>query len=298
MLTGGSVPIAAGVGLQTCAGALVRRGEAVADVTATGANTKFGRTAELVLTAHVVSSQQKAVMLVVRNLAAFSGVVILLLVVYGYVLKLPFAEMIALVLTAVLASIPVALPATFTVASAIGARALARLGALLTRLSAVDEAATMDVLCMDKAGTLTRNALTVAHVHSMPGFDAAHVLALAHWRVRTVGRIDPMDAAIRAAAAAKPVADTLRLIKFVPFDPATKRPGATVTKSGGETEEILNLTVTTGLIHSLRSSAGRQQSGETEFMAIRVGQMEKAFAPCRITRRGIRSDAVPHRSGV
>jgi hypothetical protein len=104
-------------------GALVRRGEAVAEVTATGARTKFGRTAELVRTAHVVSSQQKAVLRVVRNLAAFNGVVIVMLVAYAWFLKMPLAEIIPLVLTAVLASIPVALPATFTLASALGARA-------------------------------------------------------------------------------------------------------------------------------------------------------------------------------
>jgi H+-transporting ATPase len=83
MLTGESVPIEAGAGLQTYAGALVRRGEAVAEVTATGTRTKFGRTAELVRTAHVVSSQQQAVLRVVRNLAAFNDVVILALVAYA-----------------------------------------------------------------------------------------------------------------------------------------------------------------------------------------------------------------------
>ena len=67
------MPIEAGPGLETFAGALVRRGEAVAEVTATGSRTKFGRTAELVRAAHVVSSQQKAVFRVVRNLAAFNG---------------------------------------------------------------------------------------------------------------------------------------------------------------------------------------------------------------------------------
>ena len=118
---------------------------------------QFGRTAELVRTAHVVSSQQKAVLRVVRNLAAFNGVVIVLLVAYAWFLEMPLDEIIPLVLTAVLASIPVALPATFTLASAIGARALAKQGVLPTRLSAVDEAATMDVLCSDKTGTLTRN---------------------------------------------------------------------------------------------------------------------------------------------
>ena len=108
MLTGESVPIGAGAGVQTYAGALVRRGEAVAEVTATGARTKFGRTAELVRTAHVVSSQQKAVLRVVLNLAGFNGVVIVLLVAYAWFLKLPLDEIIPLVLTAVLASIPVA----------------------------------------------------------------------------------------------------------------------------------------------------------------------------------------------
>src|SRR5579859_6378672 len=92
MLTGESVPIEAGAGVQTYAGALVRRGEAVAEVTATGLRTKFGRTAELVRTAHVVSSQQKAVLRVVRNLAAFNAVVILALVAYALLLKMPLAE--------------------------------------------------------------------------------------------------------------------------------------------------------------------------------------------------------------
>jgi H+-transporting ATPase len=83
--------------------------------------TKFGHTAELVRTAHVVSSQQKAVLRVVRNLAGFNGIVIAMLVAYTYSLKMPPAEIIPLVLTAVLASIPVALPATFTLGAAIAA---------------------------------------------------------------------------------------------------------------------------------------------------------------------------------
>src|ERR1019366_750594 len=110
MLTGESIPIEAGSGLQTYAGALVRRGEAVAEVTATGARTKFGRTAELVRTAHVTSSEQKAVLRVVRNLALFNSVVIVMLVAYAYRLAMPLAEIIPLVLTAILASIPLRLP--------------------------------------------------------------------------------------------------------------------------------------------------------------------------------------------
>jgi H+-transporting ATPase len=238
MLTGESVPIEAGAGVQTYAGALVRRGEAVAEVTATGARTKFGRTAELVRTAHVTSSQQKAVLRVVRNLAAFNGIVIALLVTYAWLLRMPLDEIIPLVLTAVLASIPVALPATFTLASALGARALAKLGVLPTRLSAVDEAATMNVLCADKTGTLTRNALTVTTVRPMSGFDEAHVLALAALASSDGGQ-DPVDGAIRSTALGKEASDAPKIIKFVPFDPGTKMSEATVQDPGGGTQRIV-----------------------------------------------------------
>jgi H+-transporting ATPase len=228
MLTGESIGSEAGPGFQTFAGALVRRGEAVAEVTATGARTKFGRTAELVRTAHVVSSQQKAVFRVVRNLAVFNGILIVLLVGYALAHAMPACEIIPLVLTAVLASIPVALPATFTLASALGARALARQGVLPTRLSAVDEAASINVLCADKTGTLTRNQLSVTSVHPLPGFDEAHVLTMAALASSDGGQ-DPVDAAIRSAAAQKVSANPPKLSQFKPFDPATKMSEATAT---------------------------------------------------------------------
>ena len=234
MLTGESIPIEAGPGLETYAGALVRRGEAVAEVTATGARTKFGRTAELVRTAHVESSQQKAVLRVVRNLAIFNGALIVILVGYAYALKMPGSEIIPLVLTAVLASIPVALPATFTLAAALGARALAHLGVLPTRLSAVDEAASIEVLCADKTGTLTENALKVTAIHPMPGFDETHVLGIAALASSDGGQ-DPVDAAIRAAAAQAAAPDLPKLTKLTAFDPATKMSEATAVDASGTT---------------------------------------------------------------
>jgi H+-transporting ATPase len=237
MLTGESIPIEAGAGFETYAGALVRRGETVAEVTATGARTKFGRTAELVRTAHVVSSQQKAVLSVVRNLAVVNGVLIMIMVGYAYALRLPGSEIIPLILTGVLASIPVALPATFTLAAALGARALAKLDVLPTRLSAVDEAASIDVLCSDKTGTLTQNELEVTAVHAMSGFDESHVLGLAALASSDSGQ-DPVDTAIRTAAASRAAADLPKLIKFIPFDPAIKMSEATATDSGGTTVRI------------------------------------------------------------
>jgi H+-transporting ATPase len=238
MLTGESVPVEAGAGFETYAGALVRRGEAVAEVTATGLHTKFGRTAELVRTAHVESSQQKAVLRVVRNLAMVNGVLILIMLGYAWALKMPGSEIVPLVLTGVLASIPVALPATFTLAAALGARALAKLDVLPTRLSAVDEAASIDVLCADKTGTLTQNELTVTSVHVMSGFDESHVLGLAARASSDSGQ-DPVDTAIRAAAATKPAGDLPKLIKFTPFDPATKMSEADAADSGGAPVRIV-----------------------------------------------------------
>jgi H+-transporting ATPase len=248
MLTGESLPIEAGAGTDTYAGALVRRGEATAEVTATGVHTKFGRTAELVRTAHVVSSQQKAVLRIVRNLAIFNAVVILTLGTYAYTHAMPWSEIIPLLLTAILAAIPVALPATFTLAAALGARALAKLGVLPTRLSAVDEAATIDVLCSDKTGTLTNNELSVASIRPMPGFDEAHILGLAALASSEGGQ-DSVDAAIRSAATHKSASDLPKLKTFVPFDPAKKISEATATDTGGAVQRIVKgaFTVVVGL---------------------------------------------------
>ena len=238
MLTGESLPIEAGAGVDSYAGALVRRGEATAVVTATGARTKFGRTAELVRTAHVVSTQQKAVLKIVRNLAIFNGSLILAMGAYAYFHAMPWSEMVPLLLTSVLAAIPVALPATFTLAAAIGARALAKLGVLPTRLSAVDEAASIDVLCSDKTGTLTLNALSVTSVRPLPGFDEAHVLGMAALASSEGGQ-DSVDAAIRSAASKKPAQDLPKLATFVPFDPAKKTSAATATDTKGGAERIV-----------------------------------------------------------
>ncbi len=257
MLTGESLPPEAGPGADTYAGALVRRGEATAEVTATGVHTKFGRTAELVRTAHVVSSQQKAVLRIVRNLAMFDGSVILIIGVYAYFHAMPWSEIIPLLLTSVLASIPVALPATFTLATALGARALAKLGVLPTRLSAVDEAATINVLCSDKTGTLTRNELSVTSVRPLPGFDEAHILGMAALASSEGGQ-DSVDAAIRSASSHKPAADLPKLTKFVPFDPAKKTSEATATAPNGGVQRIIKgaFSVVVGLAAPAPTAAG------------------------------------------
>jgi H+-transporting ATPase len=265
MLTGESLPVEGGSGTETYAGALVRRGEAVAEVTATGTRTKFGRTAELVRTAYVVSTQQKAVFRVVRNLAGFNGAVTLLLMIYAYEIGMPLSEAIPLLLIAVLASVPVALPATFTLATAIGAQALTRVGVLPTHLSAVDEAASLDLLCIDKTGTLTRNELAVAAVRAMPGFDEAHVLALAALASADGGQ-DPVDAAVRASAAIHSPTDLPKLTKFVPFDPATKMSEAQALDSDGSTLRIVKGAF--AVVHGLSVSSPEAAAAAHELEAL------------------------------
>ncbi len=269
MLTGESLPIEAGAGAETYAGALVRRGEALAEVTATGGRTKFGRTAELVRTASVESSQQKTVFSVVRNLVLFNGAVTVMLALYAFFLRLPFTEIIPLLLVAVLSSIPVALPSMFTLAAAVGARALARRGVLPTSLSAVDEAAGIDVLCADKTGTLTRNELAVMSVRPFGTFDEAHLLALAALASSDGGK-DPVDAAIRLAASTKPIADKPELVTFVAFDPALKRSEAVFRQSGGMVQKVLKGAFSTIEGLSLCPPAAASAANELQAKGYRV----------------------------
>jgi H+-transporting ATPase len=144
-----------------------------------------------------------------------------------------------LALTALLATIPVALPATFTLSAAVAAQTLAGRGVLLTRLSAAHEAAAMDVLCADKTGTLTRNALEVAGIVAMAGVDRERVLALAALASSEADQ-DPIDAAIRSAAAGTTDRDTReRIVRFVPFDPATKIAAAFLLDRDGAERRVI-----------------------------------------------------------
>ncbi len=261
MLTGESLPVDAGPGSQVYAGSLVRRGQAIAKVTVTGAKTYFGRSVELVRIAHAASTEQTAILSVTRNLAIVNGTVAVLIIAYAYAAEMPAADQIRLALTALLATIPLALPATFTLSAAFGAQLLARRGVLLTRLSAAHEAAAMDVLCADKTGTLTRNALEVADVVPMPGLDRERVLALAAL-ASSEGEQDLIDAAIRAAAKAAGRAALERLIRFVPFDPETKTSEAfALDRNGNEIYIAKGAFEVIGKLAAVSSDSRRQVDG-------------------------------------
>ena len=238
MLTGESQPLEAAAGATLFAGALIRRGQAIALVTATGTRTAYGRTAELVRDAHVVSTQQGAVIRMVRNLAIVNGALIVALSAYALSHAMPLQAVVPLVLTAVLASIPVGLPATFAVASAIGARVLARQGVLATHLSAIDEAASIDTLCADKTGTLTCNQLTITAIRPFHGCTEAHVLAMALCASAEAGQ-DPVEVALRAATEPGGAEARLRVTSFTAFDPTTKMSTAVACDAQGRAITVI-----------------------------------------------------------
>ena len=235
LLTGESVPSEAGPGDLLYAGALVRRGQALAEVTATGARTYFGRAAELVRLARAASTEQTAILAAVRALVVVNSLVGALTLILAHALGLPLLELWRLALTVLLATVPLALPATFTLSAALGAQRLGRHGVLLTRLAAAHEAAAMDLLCADKTGTLTQNALEVAAVAPVPGTTRERVLALAALASTSADQ-DPVDAAIRAAAAA-PAAE--RVTRLDPFDPDTKLARALAVAADGSALEVV-----------------------------------------------------------
>ena len=158
----------------------------------------------------------------------------------------------------------------------------------------MDEAASIDVLCADKTGTLTQNELTVTAVHAMSGFDESHVLGLAALASSDGGQ-DPVDTAIRAAAASKAAADLPKLIKFIPFDPGTKMSEATATDSGGGTVRIVKgaFAVVAGLAEtSPDASATADQLEAQGFRVLAVA----AGAPAAMKLAGIIALSDPPRS--
>lgn len=237
VLTGESADVELGPGGALYAGSIVRRGEASGEVTATDGHTYFGRTAELVRTAKTASHLEETIFKVVWALLAMDGALVVAVLAYGIATHLRAAELLPFVLILVVASVPVALPATFTLATSLGALELARAGVLVTHLQAIEEAAAMDLLCTDKTGTITENRLSVLAVHPYQDVTEADVLALAA-AASDEATQDPIDLAILAAAAAAGAAPPDGRLAFVPFDPATKRSEAMLETNGKQTRVV------------------------------------------------------------
>ncbi|MBZ0092871.1 MAG: HAD-IC family P-type ATPase, partial [Sulfuricellaceae bacterium] len=222
-LTGESLPVEAGPGADAYSGSVVTRGEASGEVTATGTRTRFGKTAELVRSAKTVSHLEAVIFGIVKYLVILDIALVAALLVYAVATGMPLTEVIPFALILLVASVPVALPATFTLATALGALELAKRGVLVTRLSAIEEAAAMDVLASDKTGTITENRLTLAALKPATGIAENDLLRWAALACDEATQ-DPIDLAILAAAHARLLLqDPPRRISFTPFNPQTRR---------------------------------------------------------------------------
>ena len=233
-LTGESKDADKAPGEVLSSGSVVRQGEGNGVVMLTGAKTYFGRTTELVQEARQKLHIEVVVTKIVRWLFVIVVALLGMVVVLSVIRHVPLMEMVPLMLVLLMSAVPVALPVMFTVSMAVGSKELAKRGVLVTRLSAAEDAATMDALCVDKTGTITMNKLTVTSVIPLEKATEADVL-FAGALASQESNQDPIDLAFLAAAKEHRVFDGLPAItpvSFASFDAKGRRTEALVEQNG------------------------------------------------------------------
>jgi H+-transporting ATPase len=242
-LIGESLPVAKKVGEEAYSGSVVKQGEMEGIVIATGSDTFFGRTAKLVAGAGAVSHAQQA-MFQIGNFLIVVAVVLAAIMVAVRVYQGIFIShdwgvsyalgILQFVLVLLVASIPVAMPAVFSITMALGALGLSKQKAIVSKLSAIEEMAGVDILCSDKTGTLTKNQLTVGEP-ILFGAKNAQDCILAGALASKIEDRDAIDTAVIAALSDPHALDGWKQTKFVPFDPVSKRTAATMVDGAGKT---------------------------------------------------------------
>ncbi len=232
-LTGESLPVTVHQSGILYSSSIIKRGEAKALVLNTGAHTYFGKTAELVKIA-TPKSHQEQIMSAIAKYAMYIGIASLAFVVLDAALTqvVDVLTIVGFALIFLLGSVPVALPAVFAIVLAVGAMQLAKEGALVTRLNSIEDAASMEVLCLDKTGTITQNKLSVTDPIPFQGFEKNDVAMIARLASKEEIR-DVIDlAVIDYAKKTLPASVQYTQDSFTPFDPATKRSEAIVEHNG------------------------------------------------------------------
>ncbi len=236
-LTGESLPVSKKAGDTAYSGSVAKQGEMVAVVAGTGTNTFFGRTAKLVQSAGAASHFQKAVLQIGDYLIYLSLalVAVLILVQLGRGDHLLTLIQFALILT--VASIPVALPAVLSVTMAVGALALSRMKAIVTRLESIEEMAGIDILCSDKTGTLTQNKLTLGDPATFAAKDPKELILYGALASKEEDQ-DPIDLAVLAGVKDKKTLQGYTQVQFVPFDPVHKKTESTIKDAENRTFKV------------------------------------------------------------
>ncbi len=225
-LTGESLPVTRGKGEAVYSGSIVRQGEIEALVYATGTRTYFGKTAELVESAHTVSHFQRAVLKIGDYLIVLAIALVTIILGAALFRGDPFLVTLQFALVLTVAAIPVAMPTVLSVTMAVGARALAKMQAIVARLASIEELAGVDVLCSDKTGTLTQNTLSLGETFALKGIDPQSVALSAALASRAEDN-DAIDSAVLSAAGSG-ATGRYRIVHFQPFDPVHKRTEALV----------------------------------------------------------------------
>ncbi len=286
-LTGESKESDKAPGEVLSSGSIVRRGEGNGVVILTGAQTYFGRTTELVQQARPKLHIEAVVTKIVRWLFVIVGVLLGVVLALSLIRGVPLLEMIPLLLVLLMSAVPVALPVMFTVSMAFGSKELAQRGVLVTRLSATEDAATMDVLCVDKTGTITMNQLAVTGVIPLKHATEADVLVSGALASQESNQ-DPIDLAFLAAAKAHHVFDGLVAgtpVSFSPFDAKTRRTEAIVEQNGQRVR------VMKGAVRTISEACGLQPL-EIETLDARVSvSAAKGFRTLAVARGA--EDGVP-----
>ncbi|MCG6878526.1 MAG: HAD-IC family P-type ATPase, partial [Deltaproteobacteria bacterium] len=236
-LTGESLPVDKKAGEMAYSGSVAKQGEMVGLVIGTGSNTYFGHTAKLVEHAGAVSHFQKAVLRVGNFLIFLALGLSVILVVVELMRRVGIIELVQFVLILVVASIPVAMPAVLSVTMALGALALSRKKAIVSRLQSIEEMAGIDILCCDKTGTLTQNKLTLGDPVPFKANDPQELILAASLASKEEDQ-DAIDQAVLGGLKDSEALKSYRQLNFVPFDPVKKRTEATVKDDRGATFKV------------------------------------------------------------
>lgn len=227
-LTGESLPLKKQEGELIYAGSIINKGEATGQVVATGRQTYYGKTISLLQTSETKSHTKKIIFQIVKRIVAVDVFFVLIIFCYALIINHPLVNLTPFVLILLVASIPIALPTTFTLATILGALYLTKRGVLVTRLSAIEEAATMDILCVDKTGTITQKSLELAELKVFSPYTEEQLLEFAAL-VSHEDTQDPIDTAILKAIRIRNIPPlNIKHRKFVPFDPSLERTEAVI----------------------------------------------------------------------
>jgi H+-transporting ATPase len=232
-LTGESLPATRKPGEAVFSGSIVRQGEIGAMVYATGGKTYFGKTAELVQEAHTTSHFQRAVLKIGNYLIVLAVALVVVIIAVAIFRGDPILTTLQFALVLTVAAIPVAMPTVLSVTMAVGARLLAKREAIVTRLSAIEELAGVDILCSDKTGTLTQNKLTLGDPFGVNDIPADQVILNAALASRADDK-DTIDLAVLGGLKSDGALKTYQIVHFQPFDPVHKRTEATVKGADGK----------------------------------------------------------------